>query len=106
MKAKEIKAFAAGCDPRTPEERAKLRADGKRKADQLRKDQQRFLKTAKRDRKVAKLNDMGPDGNLERKRMRDVHYGGAKPSPGTAWQESGPRKLARGKQSMRKSAPR
>lgn len=104
--SKAIVGWSAGTDPRTPEERAALRREGKLKADKLRAEAQRANKTAKRERKVQKLNDMGPDGNREKKRMRDVHYGGQKPSPGTAWQENGPRKLARGKQSMRKSAPK
>lgn len=104
--SKAIVGWAPGTDPRTPEEREALRREGKRKADALRKAQQRHNKLAKRERKIEKLHDMGADGNAEKKRMRVVNYGGNKPSPGTSWQENGPRKLARGKQSMRKSAPK
>lgn len=101
----KIVGWAKGTDPRTPEERAKLRAEGKRKVDQLKSEAKRFKKQAQRERKITELTEMGQAGNKERKRMREVHYGGQKPSAGLSYQPKG-KNAARGKQSARKSAPK
>ena len=69
-----------------------------------------FKRYGKRDAKVAKLNAMkgaeGVSARKELRKMRDTYYSkDPMPSAGMAWKPNG-HNMARGKQTMRKSAPK
>lgn len=88
-KAKGVVAWPQGADPMSPEERAEKRAAGQLIIAKIKADAGRHKDVARRERKVQKLNTMGPDATYEKKRMRVHNYGGGKPTAGTAWNPNG-----------------
>lgn len=94
-KAKGVVAWPQGTDPMSPEERAEKRAAGKALVAKLKAEAGRHKDVARRERKVQKLNTMGPEATQEKKRMRVQNYGGGKPTAGTAWQPTGSKNYAR-----------
>lgn len=94
-KAKGIVAWAPGTDPLSPEERQAKREQGKALIAKMKAEAGRHKDVARRERKVQKLNTMGPEATQEKKRMRVSNYGGGKPTAGTAWQPKGDKNYAR-----------
>lgn len=84
-----VTAWPDGADPLTPSERALKREAGKALIASMKKDAGRHKDIARRERKVAKLNAMGPDATYEKKRMRVENYGGAKPTAGLSYSPNG-----------------
>jgi hypothetical protein len=86
---KGVTAWPKGADPLTPEERAAKREQGQLLIAALKKDAGRHKDIARRERKVQKLNTMGPDATYEKKRMRVENYGGQKPTAGLSYSPKG-----------------
>lgn len=88
-KKQGVTAWPEGADPLTPAERALKREQGKALVASLKAQAGRHKDIARRERKVQKLNTMGPDATYEKKRMRTENYGGAKPTAGLSFSPNG-----------------
>jgi hypothetical protein len=88
-RSKEVTAWPEGADPLTPTERALKREQGKAIIASMKAQAGRHKDIARRERKVQKLNEMGPDATYEKKRMRVDNYGGQKPTAGLSFSPKG-----------------